>query len=691
MKERKIAMPDKSNEKVSLKVLLPLLSLLPLLISGVIISVVLIRQSRNLLETFAYKSIFSETVSKGFVYEDTMSKDESVLKSFVATNEIMNFLKDPDDLQMQQKAQEYTERFAGEMEGWDGIYVSDWNSKILTHLNKDAVGMVVREGDSLKQLQDAMLSAKNGIYNVGILKSPASGILSTSMYIPVFDDDNTPIGYVGGGTHIDYIMDKMSDLSSLDIQSAYVYLVTGDGTIAYHPNKDKIGQPVENEVVKGLVAQIQAGEHPESEMISYEYNGIEKYASYFVTADNSAILVITADRDDVLSNINNMGYMALFMCAVLIVGFGVLSILLALKVARPIIEISDRCEDFALGNLNVDFKDKVRINELNRLFYSMDLLKSKVTEVVEEIQNLTGNLMNDSSELRHTVDTSVHSITQVTNAINDVASGNTDLASNVSEQMISVQELGTNIDESNSDIMVMQNITVETVELSNQAHRLMDELIEITNQTKLNVDSISEQSIKNVSAAEEINSITEAISDITSQTNLLSLNASIEAARAGEAGRGFAVVADEIRQLADNSSQQTSNIKEIIQRLANTIEDTNAISKDLVESANTQLDKLDTTKNMFEKVIEQVNTIGSNTDSVSVNMRNITSIKDSVTDIAERLSSVSEEASASSEEVAASAHVINDEINGLTSVVANLEETASELKRAVSYFKKEEF
>ena len=90
------------------------------------------------------------------------------------------------------------------------------------------------------------------------------------------------------------------------VESSYIYVVSGDGTMLYHPTADKIGKPVENKAVSDAVAKIAKGEKVENEVVKYEFEGADKYAGIYVNDTQDFIMVVTADYDDVFSSIRKV-------------------------------------------------------------------------------------------------------------------------------------------------------------------------------------------------------------------------------------------------------------------------------------------------------------------------------------------------------------------------------------------------
>ena len=137
------------------------------------------------------------------IIKQYIDEQETLLTVFSKASEVRDLLKNPHDEEKQKRAQAYTEAYYRELDRWEGLYIGEWNTHVIAHSSPEVVGITTRGGDALKALQDAMIE-QNGLYNAGIIVSPATGVLTLSMYCPVFDEDGKSIiGYVGGGTIAD--------------------------------------------------------------------------------------------------------------------------------------------------------------------------------------------------------------------------------------------------------------------------------------------------------------------------------------------------------------------------------------------------------------------------------------------------------------------------------------------------------
>ena len=157
----------------------------------------------SLMNKSAMEDLHASLSVQTEIVEEYIRHQEDMLRTYSDSDIVRDFLKHLDDPEKQTAAQAYTERYYNRMSNWEGLYVAEWDTHILTHSNPATIGMVTREGAPLLQLQNAMLD-RNGLYNAGIIVSPASGKLILSLYCPVFDTDgSTILGYVGGGPMAD--------------------------------------------------------------------------------------------------------------------------------------------------------------------------------------------------------------------------------------------------------------------------------------------------------------------------------------------------------------------------------------------------------------------------------------------------------------------------------------------------------
>ncbi len=324
----------------------------------------------------------------------------------------------------------------------------------------------------------------------------------------------------------------------------------------------------------------------------------------------------------------------------------------------------------------------------------LGLLVDSINGMADRFKSMIGQIRNSSDVMKGNADTlagvaeSTHSsIDEVSRAIEDVANGATSQASDTQDAAINIEAMSTSIESIVDGINDLAAAADSAQNTSEGAKKAMHDLIRINEETKASVEKIVGQSEINVNAAARIQEVVNVISDIASQTNLLSLNASIEAARAGEQGKGFSVVALEVGKLADSSSKSAAEIEEIIKELVQNIEETFDLTTLLSQNTRHQIDKLESTRKDFDGVVRNVNVMFDKTMVVQDEISKINDIRRKIEEIIENLSALSEENAASSQETTASTSMVVQSMQQLNASTQEISALAAELARIISYFR----
>ena len=167
-------------------------------------------------------------------------------------------------------------------------------------------------------------------------------------------------------------------------------------------------------------------------------------------------------------------------------------------------------------------------------------------------------------------------------------------------------------------------------ECNESAENIMAELIDISKKNGEAIENVRGQSKLTNDSAQQIQTVTDIIADISNQTNLLALNASIEAARAGEHGRGFAVVAEQIRTLADQSRESTERINQLVADLMDKANVSVEITEKVSEAVSLQNEKIDQTKEIFTILNGEIGQVGSAIEGISSEVEELKNHSDNI-------------------------------------------------------------
>ncbi len=379
--------------------------------------------------------------------------------------------------------------------------------------------------------------------------------------------------------------------------------------------------------------------------------------------------------------------------AILMLVLGVVgATLYSISLTRPIRRINDQLKEVSelnfAENANMVQLTK-RKDEIGSMAQSVQHLSMELMQVIQEIQRFTRTLNKHVSDMTEISSMTKENSDAVVNAIDEFAQGAQEQAGDAQESVYSLEALNEHIDTSNQLAEEVMAFSEKVKSQQEVGETSVTELVqEFTNTLdvikKLNsdIDNLNEHS-------NNINEIIVVIEGIAGQTNLLALNASIEAARAGEAGKGFAVVASEIRSLAEQTTQSTKEINDIIRLVTESVD----ASKANMDYSNTSIqqafEKMQDVRETFNETSNLTRQSGAKMKDVKTSFTSINQSKEMALHAIQSISAVTEENAAASEEINASMTTQKEIIGELDAIAKEVSDNTRLLNELMERFKLE--
>jgi len=447
------------------------------------------------------------------------------------------------------------------------------------------------------------------------------------MMRPIVDDNARQIvGAVGYLVNIEQMQDVLEKTVKENDEISLMAIYANDGTVLAHTFKDRIGKNMKDtegflgdDLPNAIKATMEGANLHSSSYSPAMHTTLE---TFFAPAriGNSDVfwsVMVAAREDYILSEVNHMTRLTIIIAVIIAAIVAVVIYFVLHLTMMPVVKVAETLKDIAQGEgdltVKIAEKGKDEITELSRYFNQtiekikkLILIIKKEAEILSGIGNELASNMNETAAAVNEITANIQSIKG--RVINQSASV-TETNATMEQVTINIKKLNTNVEEQNTHVSkasaAIEEMVANIASVTSTLEKNSANVKNLTNASEDGRSGLQEvaSDIQEISRESEglleINSV---MQNISSQTNLLSMNAAIEAAHAGESGKGFAVVADEIRKLAESSSEQSKTISTVLKKIKESIDKISNSTENVL--------------NKFESIDSNVRTVAQQEDNI---------------------------------------------------------------------------